>query len=46
MTAEEREQLIDWLIVWTGWAREAFEKMSDEELLEMDKKYSYSNAKP
>lgn len=39
MTTEEREELIDWLTILSGWSRQAFEKMADEELIQAEEKY-------
>lgn len=38
MTEEHREEIIATLILWTGWAKEAFEKMSDREIAELHDK--------
>lgn len=40
MTDHEREEIISWLIMWTGWSRKAFDKMSNLELL---KEYDRQN---
>lgn len=35
MTEEIREEMIATLILWTGWARSAFEKLTERELIKM-----------
>ena len=31
---KEREQIVALLVIWTGWAESAFEKMTDKEILQ------------
>lgn len=33
LTVEHRNEVIEFLVMWTGWAASAFEKMTDKELL-------------
>lgn len=35
MSDEQRHEVVEWLVIWTGWARSAFEKLADRELLEL-----------
>lgn len=35
MTEEVREEMIATLILWTGWARSAFESLSDKDIIKM-----------
>lgn len=39
MTAEERDELISWLVMWTGWQRSAFESKGNRELLRLADRY-------
>lgn len=39
MTTEMREQMIEYLIMWSGWSRELFDKQTDREIIELYEKY-------
>lgn len=42
MEKEEREHLVEWLVAFTGWNRQAFEKKSDQEIKDMyEEKITY-----
>lgn len=39
MTEEIRNEHIEWLVMHTGWTREAFESKTDRELVELYERY-------
>ena len=43
MTVEDREEIIGWLVIWTGWSIAAFDNKSDRELLEMAERLNKLN---
>lgn len=40
---EDRNEIIGWLVLWTGWSIEAFSDKSNRELLEMADRLSKLN---
>lgn len=43
MTADERNEIIGWLVMWTGWKYEAFTSKSNKELLDMAERHNKLN---
>ena len=43
MSNEERDEYIQWVIMWTGWKREVFDKKSNREVLELFERYNRLN---
>ena len=39
MSVDERKHIIEWLVMWTGWASTAFTGKTDDELKEMYERY-------
>lgn len=40
MSEEVREEMIATLILWTGWARSAFENLTDREIIKLHDRHA------
>lgn len=43
MTVDEREEIIEWLLMWSIWNREALGKLDNRKLLEEFERYNRMN---